>query len=48
VPGHWRLQFDLANVEGNDPVELRAYLKLGDRILSETWMFQYHPQQPGT
>jgi glucans biosynthesis protein len=48
VPGHWRVQFDLANVEGNDPVELRAFLKLGDRVLSETWMFQYHPMQPGT
>ncbi|PPQ36739.1 glucans biosynthesis protein [Rhodoblastus acidophilus] len=48
VPGHWRVQFDLANIEGNDPVELRAFLKLGDRALSETWMFQYHPMQPGT
>jgi glucans biosynthesis protein len=48
VPGHWRVQFDLANVEGNDAVELRAFLKLGDRVLSETWMFQYHPLQPGT
>jgi glucans biosynthesis protein len=43
VPGHWRVQFDLADVVGNDPVELRAFLKLGDKTLSETWMFQYHP-----
>jgi glucans biosynthesis protein len=35
--------FDLAEVEGKDPVELRATLKQGDKILSETWMFQYHP-----
>ena len=42
VPGHWRTQFDLA-VEGTEPVELRGYLKAGDKILTETWMFQYHP-----
>ncbi|MGO9683565.1 MAG: glucan biosynthesis protein [Beijerinckiaceae bacterium] len=42
VPGHWRAQFDLT-VTGSDPVEMRLYLKSGDKILSETWMFQYHP-----
>jgi glucans biosynthesis protein len=43
VVGHWRVQFDLADVEGNAPVELRAMLKQGGKVLSETWMFQYHP-----
>jgi glucans biosynthesis protein len=42
VPGHWRVQFDLA-VEGADPVELRCYLRSGGETLTETWMFQYHP-----
>jgi glucans biosynthesis protein len=42
VPGHWRAQFDLT-VQGDDPVEMRAYLRLGDRVLSETWLYQYHP-----
>ncbi len=42
VPGHWRAQFDLA-VEGDDPVEMRAFLKLDDKVLSETWLYQYHP-----
>ncbi|HVB90037.1 MAG TPA: glucan biosynthesis protein D [Beijerinckiaceae bacterium] len=42
VAGHWRTQFDL-QVEGPDPVELRCYLKLGERALTETWAFQYHP-----
>ena len=42
VNGHWRTQFDLM-VEGPDPVELRCTLRLGDRILTETWLFQYHP-----
>jgi glucans biosynthesis protein len=42
VAGHWRTQFDL-QVDGADPVELRCYLKHGDQILTETWLFQYHP-----
>ncbi len=42
VPGHWRAQFDLT-VEGQDPVEMRLYLSDGDRILSESWLYQYHP-----
>jgi glucans biosynthesis protein len=42
VPGHWRAQFDLA-VEGNDPVEMRCYLRSGEQVLSETWLYQYHP-----
>ncbi len=36
----WRALFDLA-VDGNGPVDLRLYLKLGDRTLSETWLYQY-------
>jgi glucans biosynthesis protein len=43
VPGHWRAQFDLADVDGTEPVELKAMLKLDGEIASETWMFQYHP-----
>ncbi|HWG05545.1 MAG TPA: glucan biosynthesis protein D [Beijerinckiaceae bacterium] len=42
VPGHWRTQFDL-KVDGPDPVELRCFLKLSGRPLTETWLFQYHP-----
>ncbi len=42
VPGHWRAQFDLT-VTGSDPVELRLYLRDGDKALSETWLYQYHP-----
>jgi len=43
VPGHWRAQFDLAGAEGTDPVELRLHLTAAGRIVSETWLFQYHP-----
>ncbi len=42
VNGHWRTQFDLI-IEGSDPVEMRLYLKSGDQILTESWLFQYHP-----
>lgn len=42
IPGHWRTQFDLI-VEGPDPVELRCFLKVGDKVASETWLYQYHP-----
>ena len=42
VAGHWRAQFDLT-VEGGDPVEMRCYLKAGETVLTETWMYQYHP-----
>ena len=42
VPGHWRAQFDLA-VDGNDPVEMRLFLKAGNEVLTETWLYQYHP-----
>ncbi len=39
---NWRAFFDL-EVEGNDPVNLRLYLQLGDKTLTETWLYQYHP-----
>jgi len=42
VPGHWRAQFDLT-VAGPDPVEMRLYLRAGEKTLSETWLYQYHP-----
>ena len=42
VPGHWRAQFDLT-VPGGDPVEMRAFLRNGADVLSETWLYQYHP-----
>lgn len=42
VPGHWRAQFDLT-ASGPEPVEMRCYLKLGDKVLTETWLYQYQP-----
>ena len=42
VPGHWRTQFDLT-ASGSEPIELRCYLRSAAGVLSETWLYQYHP-----
>jgi glucans biosynthesis protein len=42
VPGHWRAEFDLA-ATGAEPVELRCYLRSREEVLSESWLYQYHP-----
>jgi len=43
VAGHWRVQFDLAQAEGAEPVDLRLYLTARGQVASETWLYQYHP-----
>ncbi len=43
VPGHWRVQFDLAGVQGAEPVELKLRLTVDGKVATETWNFQYHP-----
>jgi len=42
VPGHWRAQFDLT-ANGGEPVEMRCFLKAGDKVLTESWLYQYWP-----
>jgi glucans biosynthesis protein len=42
LPGHWRAEFDLT-VDGHDPVEMRLFLRTADQVLTETWLYQYHP-----
>jgi periplasmic glucans biosynthesis protein len=37
----WRLGFQVVP-EGNEPVEMRAYLRRGDDVLTETWSYAYH------
>jgi glucans biosynthesis protein len=39
---HWRAFFDI-EAESMNPVDIRAYLRLGDRALTETWLYQYIP-----
>jgi glucans biosynthesis protein len=38
----WRALFDL-QIDGSGPVDLRLFLKLGGKTLSETWLYQYFP-----
>ncbi len=40
--GRWRAHFDLATT-GGAPVELRMYLALRGKPLSETWLYQFQP-----
>jgi glucans biosynthesis protein len=39
---HWRAFFDIA-VDGREPVDIRAFLRIGDKPLTETWLYQYFP-----
>ena len=39
----WRAFFDI-RASGPEPVDLRAFLRKGDRALSETWISQYFPE----
>jgi glucans biosynthesis protein len=51
--GGWRIVFQILLDEAlstdkdrpktKDPVELRAFLKLGDNVLTETWSYAYEP-----
>ena len=38
----WRALFDL-QLAGTQPVDLRLYLRLDGKTLSETWLYQYFP-----
>lgn len=42
VKGHWRAQFDLT-VAGDEPVEMRLFLRADGKPLTETWAYQYLP-----
>lgn len=46
-PGHWRAEFDFVVEGGHDPVEMRLFLRTADQVLTETWLYQYHPFQTG-
>jgi glucans biosynthesis protein len=38
----WRAFFDV-ELAGREPLDMRCYLRLGDKTLSETWLYQYFP-----
>lgn len=41
--GRWRALFDL-EATGPDPVDIRLFLRKGDRALTETWVYQHFPE----
>jgi glucans biosynthesis protein len=43
VTGGWRFVVRLRRVDGGKPVELRAQLKNGNEVLSETWSYVLPP-----
>ena len=43
VPGHWRAEFDLADVQGAEPADLRLQLTINGAVATETWIYQHHP-----
>lgn len=40
--GSWRLTFDLLPEKGRNPTELRAILRAGRDILTESWVYQWN------
>lgn len=41
--GQWRALFDLTDITGSEPVEIRLFLKQGGDTLSETWLYHFLP-----
>ena len=39
----WRAMFDLVPDAKTDPIDIRLYLQLNGKPLSETWLYQYTP-----
>jgi periplasmic glucans biosynthesis protein len=39
---HWRAFFDV-HLEDTKPIDMRCYLRLNDKTLSETWLYQFFP-----
>lgn len=42
----YRAMFDLVPDDSSDPIDLEVVLKLGDEVLTETWVYQYSPPPP--
>ena len=43
INGTWRLAFEIKPDGGGRPVELRAFLRKGDNVLTETWSYLWQP-----
>jgi glucans biosynthesis protein len=38
----WRAFFDV-ELKGAEPLDMRCFLRLGKKTLTETWLYQYFP-----
>ena len=45
VTGGWRVTLDFERIDARQPVELRAFLRGGERTLSETWSYTLAPEE---
>jgi len=43
INGTWRLAFEIKPDGSGRPVELRAFLRKGDNVLTETWSYLWQP-----
>jgi glucan biosynthesis protein len=41
----WRVTADLVADRAPQPVEIRAFLRVADRVLTETWSYQWSTAQ---
>jgi glucans biosynthesis protein len=44
VSGGWRMTLDFRRRDAKRPVELRAFLRQGQQVLSETWSYALPPE----
>jgi glucan biosynthesis protein len=40
----WRVIFSVHS-DGDDPIDIRLFLRHGERTLTEAWLYQLHPGQ---
>ena len=43
---HWRAAFDI-DAPGDKQIDLRCFLRLNGKTLTETWLYQFFPPKPG-
>jgi len=44
----WRAMFDVRPPDASaEPIDIRLFLRLGGKALTETWLYQWTPVRPG-
>jgi glucans biosynthesis protein len=42
----WRAMFDVVPDASAEPIDIRLFLRLGEKALTETWLYQWTPVRP--